>query len=79
MLERRSAEPFLPSCNKKKEEVRFVSVELREYPIILGDNPSCTAGPPIAIALDWDYDTLTSCTIDEYESMRLQSGKRTRQ
>ena len=35
----------------KKKSVRFSNVTVREYPIILGDNPSVTVGPPVTI--DW--------------------------
>jgi hypothetical protein len=63
---RRSSEPFLFPV----KEVSFASVQVREYPMILGDNPSCTSGPPVT--LDWTYDAKASmsCTVDEWESGR---------
>ncbi|KAL3823500.1 hypothetical protein ACHAXA_010822 [Cyclostephanos tholiformis] len=50
------------------KEVCFASVQVREYPVILGDNPSCTSGPPLT--LDWNYNAELSCTIDEWERRR---------
>lgn len=35
------------SCSSKK--VRFSRVEFREYDMILGDNPSCSHGPPVSL------------------------------
>jgi hypothetical protein len=29
------------------KEVRFGSITIREYPVILGDNPACNSGPPV--------------------------------
>ena len=65
-LQRRSSAPFLFPV----KEVSFASVQVREYPMILGDNPSCTSGPPVT--LDWTYDAKASmsCTVDEWESGR---------
>eukprot|EP00581_Thalassiosira_minuscula_P007182 CAMPEP_0183706424 /NCGR_PEP_ID=MMETSP0737-20130205/3264_1 /TAXON_ID=385413 /ORGANISM="Thalassiosira miniscula, Strain CCMP1093" /LENGTH=196 /DNA_ID=CAMNT_0025933837 /DNA_START=368 /DNA_END=958 /DNA_ORIENTATION=- len=50
--------------------VNFSSVTIREYPRILGDNPSVSSGPPITISWDYDADTSGRCTIDEWESKR---------
>ena len=36
------------------KSVRYDTVEFREYPIILCDNPSTSSGPPIG--LGWAYD-----------------------
>ncbi len=63
-MERRSSEAYLLPA----KEVCFASVQVREYPMILGDNPSCTSGPPLT--LDWDHNAELSCTIDEWESGR---------
>lgn len=42
-----------------KMSVAFSTVEVREYPRTLGDNPSCTCGPPIS--LDWGFDPSVHC------------------
>lgn len=77
MMKRRSAEPFL-HCNHEMKEVCFASVQVREYPVVLGDNPSCTSGPPITLAWDHDADAIISCTIDEWENER-RDYRRSRQ
>lgn len=63
-MERRSSEAYLSPVRG----VCFASIQVREYPLILGDHPSCTSGPPLT--LDWDHDAELSCTIDEWESGR---------
>jgi len=50
-----------PSTNS----VGFGSLAFREYPIIMGDNPSVSEGVPLA--LDWDYVNEYDVTIDNYE------------
>ena len=50
--------------------VCFASVQVREYPRILGDNPSVTSGPPISLSWNYDQDTSGLCSIDEWESKR---------
>ncbi|KAL7541358.1 hypothetical protein ACHAXR_011318 [Thalassiosira sp. AJA248-18] len=66
-MERRGVDPFLLS-NSNKKGVCFASVQVREYPVILGDNPSCTSGAPIA--LSWNHDLDSSISIDEWEGQR---------
>jgi len=51
--------------------VHFGKVQIREYPRILGDNPSCAThgGPPISIG--WSYITTSpSLSLEEYEVNR---------
>ena len=52
--------------------VDFSYLEVREYPFILGDNPSCLDGPPLTI--DWGHDPNTEfmLDIDTFERMRGQ-------
>jgi len=57
--DRDSSEPLL------KRSVSFSCVEIRKYPIILGDNPSCQRGAPISI--DWNYFEKNDHLIDDYE------------
>jgi hypothetical protein len=73
------------SALKPRFSVVFDRIKIREYERTLGDNPSCTSGPPIS--LGWTY--LHSCDypIDEYErnktvrrskrALRLPAGRRT--
>jgi hypothetical protein len=48
--------------------VKFDSIQVRDYDITLGDNPSCSFGPPLS--LDWDYDENEPVCIDKYEEGR---------
>ena len=48
--------------------VSFNTVKVREYPIILGDNPSVSEGPPLSI--DWHYEDVDEFEVEEYESTR---------
>ena len=51
--------------SKNPLHVKFNSIQVRYYDITLGDNPSCTYGPPVT--LDWNYDEMESIPIDSYE------------
>mmetsp|Transcript_30199 Transcript_30199/g.36741 ORF Transcript_30199/g.36741 Transcript_30199/m.36741 type:complete len:176 (+) Transcript_30199:170-697(+) len=51
-----------------KLSVSFSDIHIREYDICLGDNPSCTCGPPIS--LSWTYKNTIIISIDDYEMRR---------
>ena len=51
-----------------KRSVSFDQVDIREYYIELGDNPSCSRGPPLTIG--WDFDCMGSIDLDEFEECR---------
>mmetsp|Transcript_21681 Transcript_21681/g.25037 ORF Transcript_21681/g.25037 Transcript_21681/m.25037 type:complete len:182 (+) Transcript_21681:172-717(+) len=54
--------------------VKFVSIQIRDYSITLGDNPSCSSyGPPIS--LDWEYIENEAVSLDRYEKMRPSRRK----
>eukprot|EP00553_Chaetoceros_curvisetus_P008630 CAMPEP_0204617062 /NCGR_PEP_ID=MMETSP0717-20131115/4142_1 /ASSEMBLY_ACC=CAM_ASM_000666 /TAXON_ID=230516 /ORGANISM="Chaetoceros curvisetus" /LENGTH=167 /DNA_ID=CAMNT_0051630481 /DNA_START=197 /DNA_END=700 /DNA_ORIENTATION=+ len=53
--------------------VKFQDIKIRNYSMVLGDNPSCTYGPPVS--LDWDYDERSAVCIDEYEEKRGRRRK----
>jgi len=53
---------------KAKKSVRFDTLEMRQYPIILGNNPAVSMGPPLTI--DWEYDIVGKVSLDEYEEGR---------
>lgn len=45
--------------------ISFESVTLREYSMIMGDNPSCDDGLPLTIG--WDYIEYKPLSVDDYE------------
>lgn len=49
---------------------KFSTLEIREYPVALGDNPGGVAGPPIC--LDWKHDEERTLImpLEEFESKR---------
>ena len=54
-------------------KVAFEHVEIRDYPIILGNNPSTDYGP--SIELDWKYNNVKTHNIDEYETKRQKQRR----
>mmetsp|Transcript_5653 Transcript_5653/g.6939 ORF Transcript_5653/g.6939 Transcript_5653/m.6939 type:complete len:178 (+) Transcript_5653:66-599(+) len=57
------------SSLSSSRSVQFDKVEIREYSITLGDNPSCSSGPPIS--LGWNYsDEEQSIPLEQYEQYR---------
>ena len=51
-----------------KRCVSFDHVDIREYFVELGDNPSCSSGPPLTIG--WEFDFLGSVDLEEFEECR---------
>jgi hypothetical protein len=49
--------------------VRFHTVEFREYPIILCDNPSAS-GPPVGLGWGYDPKNTLQAQVDAYEAYR---------
>ena len=56
------------STNNKKKRVRFTGVTIQEYPIIVGDNPGGSGGPPVSI--DWRYINQVQIDIEKFETIR---------
>jgi hypothetical protein len=48
--------------------VSFSNLSIREYNVALGDHPSCSYGPPIA--LGWKYQDKDQVSLDDYEDCR---------
>lgn len=46
-----------PSSTRRGFSVEFSVVQIREFSRTVGDNPSCTSGPPIS--LGWEYNQIT--------------------
>ena len=63
-----------PDFKGMKKSVSFNNIEISEYPMELGDNPSCTGVP---VTIGWEADTMNTFELDEYE--RLRSSPRTKQ
>lgn len=55
-------------------QVSFQNVEIREYNVTVGDNPSCTKGVPISIG--WKYNE-HNVALDDYETARPSEDRRT--
>lgn len=58
------------SCpgGQPRRSLGFASVEIREYSRTVGDNPSCSSGPPVSIS--WDYNIVGEISLDDYEDTR---------
>ena len=74
---KKSKEETLPSKNNlsttTRSEVRFSTIEIRSFPIILGDNPACDQyGPPLTI--DWEPESTKKVQVDIYEEFRGRFG-----
>jgi hypothetical protein len=52
----------------ERKSIRFDTIEIREYARTVGDNPSCSSGPPLTI--DWIYDTSLIIPVKEFEENR---------
>jgi hypothetical protein len=57
----------------ERRSVDFSTIEVRTYPIILGDNPAVSSGPPFTI--DWDHQDAEEIPLSDYE--KLKPEKRT--
>lgn len=58
-----------PALKKTRSQsvVSFDQVNIREYERILGDNPSCTSGPPLSIGWKFSPSPMV-ISVDDYES-----------
>ena len=52
----------------KKKRVAFGAIEVREHEVTLGDNPSCSHGPPVG--MKWEHKSEFRMSVDEYEEGR---------
>ena len=58
-------------CSRQlSSSVRFRNVKIREYGITLGDNPSCSGGPPISLSWDYEKEAEKVLSLDSYEECR---------
>lgn len=56
-----------PSMTTAKA-VRFGNVSIREFPVVVGDNPGGTSGPPISIG--WEHHSEVTVDLVSYEGQR---------
>lgn len=63
--------------DQSDKAVRFSSVNVRDYSLCLGDNPSVSRGVPIS--LDWHYNEQRSVELDSYELDRSDSRRSSRE
>ena len=67
------------SENKKqiKRSISFSNLQVREYDLTIGDNPSVSYGPPVQ--LSWQYSEHNARSLEEYENEKqldLSRGRR---
>ena len=53
---------------RKSKRVSFDTIEIREHNMTLGDNPSCSHGPPLA--MEWGHSGRYEMSLDDYEENR---------
>ncbi|CAB9527780.1 expressed unknown protein [Seminavis robusta] len=63
-----AGDPHHASNSSKTKHVGFDRVQVRLYPIVLGDHPFCSTGCPIA--LGWKFSKEEKMKVDEYEASR---------
>lgn len=69
----RSKGQIRPSQSTSPKVVKFDKIEIRNYDLTVGDNPSCSKAP---ISLSWTYDPVEEVySIDDYEEQRGNHGK----
>jgi hypothetical protein len=61
--------------NRPNFSVIFDSIIIREYERVVGDNPSCSRGPPISIG--WSYVLAHQYPLDDYELL-IKTPKRSK-
>lgn len=63
-----SEDDMLSPRSRRHLSLQFDKINIREYSRTVGDNPSCSSGPPVSIS--WEYNILGDIGVDEYESTR---------
>eukprot|EP00563_Minutocellus_polymorphus_P007874 CAMPEP_0181022466 /NCGR_PEP_ID=MMETSP1070-20121207/1527_1 /TAXON_ID=265543 /ORGANISM="Minutocellus polymorphus, Strain NH13" /LENGTH=346 /DNA_ID=CAMNT_0023099405 /DNA_START=31 /DNA_END=1071 /DNA_ORIENTATION=+ len=64
------------TIKKPKRTISFANLEIREYDLTIGDNPSVSYGPPVQ--LSWQYSESQTRCLEEYESEKLMDRSRGR-
>lgn len=63
-----SVDEMISAITRKHLSLQFDKVKIREYSRTVGDNPSCSSGPPISIS--WEYNIVGDINLDDYERTR---------
>ena len=66
------------TTNAGKARLSFSTIEIRNYPMIVGDNPGNlnSSGVPLSIGWEYNIDHNTSWSIDDYEQQKRQEKKK---
>ena len=59
--------------SNQRNHVRFTNVEVKYYPIIIGDSPSVSDGCPVTI--DWEPIGISVATVNEFEIFRRNTRR----
>jgi len=63
-----SEDEMISAISRKHLTLDFDKVNIREYSRTVGDNPSCSSGPPISIS--WEYNIVGDINLNDYERTR---------
>ena len=63
-----TSEAIQPTTESQSKSVTFSDIEVREYPIIPGDNPGGVIGVPVTMA--WEFEGPFGASVDDYEDNR---------
>lgn len=64
-----------PASSLGRRSVSFDTVDIKEFPMTLGDHPSAASGPPVT--LDWEKIESERCVaLDDYEASRTPRRSR---
>lgn len=58
----------------RDQHVKFDSISIRQYQVVLGDNPEVSAGPPLS--LGWSFSSFGPIPLEAYESHKQNQDRR---
>jgi hypothetical protein len=64
------------SISQEKKNVSFHEIIILEFPLVMGDNPACSAGVPVALAPEPISET--TVTVEMYEAKRKKKRRKGR-
>lgn len=67
------------SSSESTKSVQFHTIEIREYNVIVGDNPCCSSGPPISLGWHYNQEVQNGMPLDQYEKYREGHRRTTHQ